>query len=850
MAAAENVNAPDVEERDQEVYPPRGEEDLESVIDEMEEVENEDVEEAVREISSVADDTLRSEGVGDHFQAPIRSMNNPAQNEVELENGEEAQVVGEEYFVGQNLPGFQDVGNIKWWTVMDENSYREETRSGGLEHLQMNNEGDIHSYRVELDGEPLDNEGVQRLARNLRIRRDKDTPVERNQIPENIMEYSSREELLENEDLTEDEYAEQVQSAQEYGLITEDGEITLKGFIASQDMEARDLRSLDNAANGAETIDTATRGVLDKFAEGDFDESIELRSTGMLTPLGNISAEVDTSGEGIEVPDSSPASYLDITETDDGYNVQTGQVPVDTILNSYFSDEVVEDGEVNISELEERHPELASRIIEYKERRTDDLEYTDVKGTASLELDVFEGGDEEAHREVLESEFGLSIEEMSEELENNSTIEVNDEEKISINYKGDEIPERIVRDLKKDRRGSWNEGEINLGSGALMPRSTAQIVLHQFTDELSEKHDYNTKSRAAFDRIEDYQDISTEIDETLERMEEKGVIDTEIVEEEPAKVSLNPEEKEDYRLIDRLHSETDIDLPSEIKEIKTETLETQTVWNVRRDYDDVEDLDEELEDYKEEITSLIAENTSRQVWKSFGREDELDYTAEGIRRKIHEFVDSRDSEILRRTRYDLLGKPEKETVREEIGPAYSNLEFTVADDAELADYMEDSMDAASEDLYETLEELEEEGLLELTYQDQNETRYGDAETEVLDYEGEFEVENYHELDEEDRERLKELDEEGVLELDESRRDLKIEEDGLRYIANVETESTTVDTTEREDRVRGEYQESTTYEVNDQIREIGETLDPLNFDSEPYEEVTFDTDFEYGEELAA
>lgn len=848
MAAAENIDAPDVEERNQQVYPPRGEDDLEAVIDEMEEVENEEVEEAVREISTVADDTLRSEGVGDHFQAPIRSLNNPTQNEVELENGEEAQVVGEEYFVGQNLPGFQDVGNIKWWTVMDENSYREETRSGGLEHLQMNNEGDIHSYHVELDGEPLDSEDVQRLARNLRIRRDKNTPVEGNSIPENIMEYGSRNELLENENITEEEYTEQVQEAQDYGLITEDGELTLKGFIASQNMEARDLRALDNASNGAETIDTATRGLLDNFAEGDFDESIELSSIGVLRPLENISAEVDTSGEGIEVPDASPASYLDITETDDGYNVRTGDIPVDTILNSYFHDEVVEDGEVNISELEEQHPELASRIISYAERRNGELDYIDAEGTVSLEMETFEDK-EEAHREVLESEFGLSIEEMSEELENNSSIEVNDDEEVSINYEGDKLPERLVRDLKSDMLARWDSGEINLSSSR-MPNSTAQMVLHQFKDELQEEHGYNTRAGGVYDRIDDYQNISSEIDETIERMEEKGILETEVVEREPAKVSLNPEDKEDYRLIDRLRSETEIDLPSETKELETATLETQRVWNVERDYNDVEELDEELEEYKEEITSLIAENTSRQVWKNLGRDRELDYTAEGIKRKIHEFVDSRDSEILRRTRYDLLGTPDKEAVSEEIGPAYSHLEFTVADDAELADYMEDSMEATSENLYDKLEELEDEGLLELRYRDQNELRRGNGETEVLDYEGEFEIENYHELDKEDRQMLKELEAEDILGLEEGRTELELEEQGADYRTNIDTESQTVDTTGREDRVRGEYQESTTYEVTDQIREIGETLDPLNFESEPYEELTVDTDFDYGEELTA
>lgn len=74
-------------------------------------VESEDLEQAVREISSIADDNLRNgqTEVNDYFRAPIQSLNNTRENSVELEYGTDAQVAGEEYSVGQTLPCYQHI---------------------------------------------------------------------------------------------------------------------------------------------------------------------------------------------------------------------------------------------------------------------------------------------------------------------------------------------------------------------------------------------------------------------------------------------------------------------------------------------------------------------------------------------------------------------------------------------------------------------------------------------------------------------------------------------------------------------------------------------------------------------
>ena len=64
-------------------------------------------------------------------------------------------------------------------------------------------------------------------------------------------------------------------------------------------------------------------------------------------------------------------------------------------------------------------------------------------------------------------------------------------------------------------------------------------------------------------------------------------------------------------------------------------------------------------------------------------------------------------------------------------------------------------------------------------------------------------------------------------------------------AELEMEDTSV-------HLEGEYGTTgdTTYRANEQLREVAEHLDPMNFGSRPSEEVTVDTEFEYDQELPA
>ncbi|MFB6115148.1 MAG: hypothetical protein ABEK04_02565, partial [Candidatus Nanohalobium sp.] len=215
------------------------------------------------------------------------------------------------------------------------------------------------------------------------------------------------------------------------------------------------------------------------------------------------------------------------------------------------------------------------------------------------------------------------------------------------------------------------------------------------------------------DSINSYGEISSELKEMVDRLESEDLIDAELNEQEPAEVDLQPESDEDYREIDRVFRESGLDLPSEKKQLSRGDVEVDTVNVNTSIVKNAESLDEELEEHEEEILRLLDENDARNVFTKYGRETILDYEADGLTKKAHEAVDR--SEALQKVRRALIGSADKEIVAEEIGPDYDSLEFTDPEHERATEYFEDLDRPGSEEFLEALEELEEEGLLELKY---------------------------------------------------------------------------------------------------------------------------------------
>lgn len=338
---AEQIQSTLEEERTRQTvaYPVRNEEDYERLLEEMEEVESEEVAEAVEDISEVVDGQLRNV-VGNHFQAPIRSLNNPGENSLELEDGTEAQIVGEEYSsVNGNLPGFMDVSNIKWWTVYDEGTYREERRADMQgEHLQFNSDGDLHGFRVELDGEPVETSDVQRLARNLRIRRDSRV-LDENRVPEFVLNYQNPEEVVESEDLSRQEFEESYEEAEKLGLITPKGNITLKGWLSAANMEAQDLREFERINESTENV------AFPNLARTDLENITETEAVGK---SGTITVDVNLPGSDVTL---ASQNYRGDVIYENGEKEVQGFGPLPEFLDKNGSDLLQRFNEVTVNDV-------------------------------------------------------------------------------------------------------------------------------------------------------------------------------------------------------------------------------------------------------------------------------------------------------------------------------------------------------------------------------------------------------------------------------------------------------------------------------------------------------------------
>lgn len=861
--SVQEVNAPNVGDRDQEAYRPRSAEDLETVVSEMEEVNSEDVMEAVREISELADDELRTgeNSVAIHANAPIRSLNNPEENNVQLDD-REGQVVGEEYFVGQNLPGFQDVGNIKWWTVMDDDSYREETRGGGREHLQLNNEGDIHNYRVELDGEPLEGEEVQRLARNLRIRSQGDVTTE-NSIPEHVLRHSSKEEVLENEELSEEEYREQLSEALKHGFITEDGDLTLKGWTVGTNLDARDLRQLDDLNYGSDIVDFQADSftgldlepvVLGGRARLEFsNEYISGNSFRTRSERGTIDLR---EGEGFpeEVHDfmdqhrwagfSTNASPSERQEVNDEiklskYLQEIEEVPVsvegdrlsirsEDVRNYIFS---------NIHDTAIGHNDADVHVEGY---RVNDYD---------VEIDLITASDSELDREEAETP-----EELIEEIENivADSIEFHSGSELEASVGHKDIGGRKFDQM--DRLFRYDDGLTTDFSKSFHYNSVVDAVLYSRHGEELEELNEGYEGGGRFGTvIPHFDDASSSLMQTVEELQEYGFLETEEVVEEEAKLNITADELEYREVIDRLEGLEEVSFTgSQRLSWREENNKRVDVGEIAAELEVVdgreEEMAERLQDYRDEIMDNYLASTEYEV------KDERIPQAKNF---IHnELEDSTLGDVLAKVTPSVKHDDEKEVMK--FDGWNEKLLHPMAEDMEDTTFGKN----ASEELLDELGKMYEEGIIE------GEMRYSEEydlerKKKIVDIPGEARIEGYRELDEETRAELEALEEKDLISINESEYHLDIDTRGegdgylepkesLEINIEGELEASELEMADTSVEIEGSYDTTadTTYRANDQLREIAENLDPMNFDSRPYEEVTVETDFDYGQELPA
>jgi hypothetical protein len=823
---------------------------------------------------------------GSHNQNPIRMWVNPDANEIEatvyrpgqdtllsdvdaveafnqIFNNESAptqtlQVAAEEHFLSQNseaLGSFEDISNIKWAIVEDEGAHGEEAPRQRGEHLttDTNTQYDVHGFYIEEDGEPLEPEEVNSLKNKI-MRRDRFTVPnsEPSEVPEIMLEYDSVEEAVSDRGISRQKFNDEFSRAQKTGLVSEEGNLTLKGWLSAVDMQARDVRALEEAADGREIIEPETNEIFGTLTEGTTSESLTVEFGGWVGAYMNESSrcelEVDTeTGEEPWIESSPLTQFVGYEDSfphvENGPFAESQSFSLNQFVEDYFSKDVIQDGKIIIQRLREYSDEFAEGLMRQADRDSHEGEYSGIR-VECPSLDLV-GEAAEAHESALESIYGITLNELNEELNEKSTVDI-DGDKLSISYEGEMLPDRIVREIEGEREFDWNLAEINLDEAISV--QTSSILLDEFREELREEHNFSARSN----EIDEYQDLRPEIKRRLNELEDYGVIETDEQRRGMWEASLEPETQEHYRLIEQLHRETDIFLPTtkqlhepediEAKKISVDPLESAEIDG---------SLDDEIE---EEILDLLEENDASQIWTNQGRETKFDYVGQGASKGLHEIADK--NSILALLRDALVGEPERRNLRQEVGPHYNGLEFLSPEHEEITKHMDSLPGAGSEELLDSLEQLEQEGLVQLNYSTMSisppdyKSDENRPETEVFEnYEGDVSIE-YDRLDEEAKQLLEELEERGVADLKpvesilmDGEARLRVEEKDAGYKLKLNGRAEKV-TSNEEVTVTTDYERGTEYEVDDQLRRVAESIDPLNFQKDSYEDVEVETNFRY------
>lgn len=900
----------------------RDEGDIEELLENMvivgedrdEDIQWDRVVEDVEDINSSQEDNIRGvdqilrqdSSHGDHNENPIRMWANPNANEIEatvyrpgqdtilsdvdaaeafnqLFNNQSTptqtlQVAAEEHHLNQNsdaLGGFEDIGNIKWAVLEDEGAHGEEAPNNRGEHLttNTNTQYDTHGFYVEEDGEPLEPEEANSLMKKI-IRRDQfNVPdSEPSEVPEIMLEHDSLEEAVSNRDIEREEFESEYQRAQNIGLVNGGGNLTLKGWLSAVDLQAGDLRELEEVANGQDTVgfDTglglyqiATDGVVSIDAEHPY---MVNRSLNGLTEGGTVNFREDEMGEELEgVMEDFSWMGLDSSELAEEQEV-TGEISFSQYLEDFHDVEVEHSGDGRIV-LEK---EQVNRFL--FEELAKNATYS-FAGDENLieEIDIRDG-------RTLDFEKNISVMRYSDEGETDR-----------IDIEDSDLPEEIVQRIKKDffesleietdRDGvkvmyegtsvdcgsSW-EGLLSLHEGDEgefefnIWREPLEIMLEPYQDEinmLQENYDEEVKNIHGPD-IPDFHKASDELLEGIREMEELGWFSTKIVEDSKTEIEIQASDPLEYREtiqelkeIENLEFGSTYSMDKEAREARISWGENERVpldsvsANIEVAADDENEIRERLDDYEEELEDNIYIST---------RKDLKDELIPKLKHLVHEESGSNPvTQLLGKVIPEVDDYSDKERVKD-----YENLAGSIdyAEPTEGEEETEPWQDcsggnwekALSEELLEELGEMYEEGLIDVELDYDVRTSYQSERVQMPDI---GYVEDYHEVGDEDKERLRELDRRGLISLDEGcyRIDLREELEADEVVTvdgSVTVEPDELEMDEEPVELEGEYRTTGdgVYEANEELRRIAEHLDPLNFQKDSYEDVAIQTDFKY------
>lgn len=440
---AQQINTESTD-RETVAYPERSEQELEEVAEHLEPAERSEAE-PVEQLVDRIDGEIRDEvGAGNHFTAPIRSLNNPETDTMVTEDGRELQIVGEEFGqVNNTLPEYSIIGNVQYWAAAQPGTFTEENWNDGGEHIAGNHEGGIESYILRVDGEFKSPEQASEMIENMNIFQANNLFGDM-EVPRQVMTYERPEEVAKNEETSREEFDEQYEKAVELGLVNREGDITLKGWLSAMDLEAGDMRSLVNN-NGTVSF-------------SNLNEDLIPGETGQRTEIGSIDLQFttyqpDTGGYRPEEEEiTSMEANAQVTRTDRYTEIETEEELEQLLFgeHSIFLSELEQGTSVTLNRNQIRH---ALDLID-----SDPFEFENLAGTEYgeqlLRLAVSELEAEIENPEIAEADYRVNtVDEIREDEDKYDTKAERLEETLS--GLGYSTTEELVEDTGWDEEIEW-----------------------------------------------------------------------------------------------------------------------------------------------------------------------------------------------------------------------------------------------------------------------------------------------------------------------------------------------------------------------------------------------------------
>lgn len=827
-------------------YSERGEEELQEVVSQLEEgtfEENQTVGSFIERV----DGEIRNEvGATNHFEAPIRSLNNPETDTFVTEDGRRLQIVGEEFGQLNNvLPEYSDIGNIQYWIAAQPGTFSEEDWNDGGEHIAGGDELSAEAYAVKVDGEFRSPEEIDEIMEDMNIRQANNL-FGGMEVPGLMVEYGTVDEAVENEDITEEEFRDQYEKARKTGLVSENGNLTLKGMLRAVDMEAQDLESLEGLGEGSDslvfrTLDHENFPYLERDDVIGHDGTVEVRPGPRSLDRERTTGRV-TRGE----PEGELAEQLEYLEETLGFSVADVTSEHEESYTMSFADyrrqflgEEVSPRQ-DLGEMDDRR---AAEIAETVARLEGGIERVSTEESPELEV-------ENRDMDRWASELGYTEEELRAELDSNTEIAVEEDGGLRLEYHGDrDEMESLIESLGDSVSSYGLDDDRPVGSfddSTRMNEVYLELLPHR--DELKDRVDFNDSRGSVRPRkIPRYGELSSDAQQTIEELEESGAIETEHgFNDYDGSVEIDAEDPLRYReAVEELKDIEGLEFSEKRgsdqvrKKVDLAHVKTRVTANI----DDEEEIREELGEFVDEVrdhslpkfTSETVEVKDYEKWEN----DDLEH-------KVNEILDSLDNRYLEKAARTVVDEPEMvETTRHKH--VFSDMDGTL-DEYEVKDHHE----RPSDELLEKLGELYDRGIIEAEREIGE--PYDDFETERFTYPDptdSLSLENYGEIDQEDKEKLREMEEEGLITLEEPSEELDVELNysemddlDLQVSGSYRVEEVDMEQGEMDVDVRYAPGNDFVYEANDQIRSIAESMDPMNFEEQPFEQVELQTEFRY------